>query len=295
MPYEQEDADYLRQLIAEARELKTKPLPGGVSLAVNHPGYLAYGTDTPGEYDQDQRNQYILSRLSERYPRPTAALPFPVAEAVVNYKQGNMPDIESPYHYRGWFTSGAPLHNVVTSLSSLPAAAYGASGMLANAVDPVAPFDPDAKKKFDAALNTLTAYGAEERGWVPKGTKTFADVAEDARLARGAWRGGPIGREGYNAAVADLATRTASQASGGDHWQRLGVPETPALFLGAATDAVLDPYNGLGGFARMAKEGKRARALLELTKEFGYGQAMAGGITAMKAYENQEKPKPADY
>jgi hypothetical protein len=284
MPYEQEDADFLRQLIAEARAMKTKPLPGGISLAVNHPGYLSYGVDTPAEYDQDQRNKYILSRLNERYPRTLAGFPSDIQGAVIDYRYGNMPDIDSPYHYRGWFTSGAPLHNVVTSMSSLPAAAYGVSGMLANAVDPKAPWDPNAKKTFDTALNTLSAYKAEDLGLVPQGTKTFADVAEDARHARGAWRGGPIGRDAYNAQVADYATRTGSQTSGYDHWKRSGVPDTPALFLGAATDAVLDPYNGLGRAVRVAKEGKRAHALVELAKEFGFGQAIAAGSAGTKYY-----------
>jgi len=77
--------------------------------------------------------------------------------------------------------------------------------------------------------------------------------------------------------------------TGFDHYAALGVPETPARFLGAFSDSVLDPYNGLGGIARMAKQGKNARALGEFIKEFGVGQGIAAGTVAPSMQPVQDR------
>jgi len=280
-----DDADYIRQLMAEARAMKTKPLPGTLSLVAGHPGFIAHEIDSPGEYDADQRQQYVLSRLADRYERPVASLPAHLAAAVGEYKRGELKDIDNPYHYRGWYTSGAPLHNFAKAFQSFGSGAYAVSALAANAVDPVVPFDPDAKKKFDTALNTLTGYGAEAAGLVPRGTPTFASVAEDARDQRGAMRGMdalPEQRAVWNAMVAQAHTNKtdALYGEGDKHFQRTGMSETPAAFAGAFTDAVLDPWNGLGRAAKMARAGMKVKALREVVGEFG----MPMGAAAASVY-----------
>jgi hypothetical protein len=280
-----EDTAYLRQLMAEARAMKTKPLPGTISLIAGHPGVIANEIDSPAEWAADQRQQYVLSRLAERYERPVASLPAHLAAAVGEYKRGELKDIDSPYHYRGWFTSGAPLHNVATAFQTLGSGAYAASALAANAVDPAAPFDPDAKKKFDTALNTLTAYGAEAAGLVPRGTPTFASVAEDARYQRGAMGGMdalPEQRAVWNAMVGQAHTNKTNDlyGTGDKHFQRAGMSETPAAFAGAFTDSVLDPWNGLGRAAKMARAGMKVKALKEVVGEFGFPM----GTAAASAY-----------
>lgn len=279
MPPEEDSDVYLRKLISEAKQMKPKPLPGTWELMVGHPGIVAHGIDSQGEWDEDQRQAYVLQRLADKYPEPRMALPNGVAREVEAYKAGDRRDLQTPYHYRGWYTSGAPIHNVVQSMAAVPSLAYSASGMLANAVDPVAPYDPNAKKTFDSSLNTLTGYGAEALGLVPKGTPTYADAAEEARQQRGnnvSRRAAGMGRSDWNAtnqALAD-AKVDAMYRDGVEHLQDAGVPRVPSLFLGAAMDAVTDPYNGLGAAVKAAKVGRPA--LANLLKEFGLGQAAAG-------------------
>lgn len=280
MPTSENGDAYLRQLLDEARQMKTKPLPTGASWGWN-PSYLTHGIDTQAEWDEDQRHDYVLSKLAATYPDPRMSLPNRLAQEVEAYKEGRRKDIQSPYHYRGWYTSGAPLHNVVQGISALPSLAYAGSAMLANAVDPVAPYDPNAKKTWDSSLNTLTAYGAEAAGLVPKGTPTFADVAEDARQQRGDTRGrlaANKSREAWNADTqAEADKRTDSMyIDGTEHYERAGVPKPAAYFLGAFSDSALDPWGGLGFAARTARAGKPMRALRDLISEFGLGQAAAG-------------------
>lgn len=285
MPLPEDGTPYLRQLISESREMKTKPLPSGWGLTAGTPWFgIAHGVDSPGEWEEDQRQAYVLDKLSQKYPEPYVNLPAQVANEVEAYRRGERKDLQTPYHYRGWYTSGAPLHNIVQSFSAVPSLAYSASALAANAVDPVAPFDPDAKKTWDSSLNTLTGYGAEALGLVPKGTPTYADAAEDARYQRGnnaARREAGMGREEWNKAGEVLADSKvdAMYVDGNEHLQKAGVPPIPALFLGAGMDAVTDPYNGLNKAVKAAKLGKPA--LSSLLKEFGIGQGMAGAATAM--------------
>lgn len=284
---EQQNMENLRRLMAEAQAMKTQPPPSGLSLIAGHPGLLAYESDSPGEWEEDQRQKYILDRLREaedRDPQALLGLPAKVTSDVLAYRQGKLTDLDSPYHYRGWFTTGAPIRNVLHSLSAYPSAAYAASAMLANAVDPQAPFDRDAKSKWDSALETITAHKASDLGLVPKDPPTFASIANEARANRGRMGGTlPHARREWNDLVAYDADQRADDTmiDGAGHYERLGVNPTAARFLGAASDSVLDPYNGLGGFVRMAKQGKNARALWELGKEFGVGQGMAAAPSVM--------------
>lgn len=279
MPLPEDGGPYVRQLIEEAKGMKTKPLPGTWELMVGHPGVLAHGIDSQGEWDEDQRQAYVLSRLSEKYPEPYTNLPAPLARDVEAFRAGNRKDIQTPYHYRGWFTSGAPLHNVMQSLNAYPSLAYAGSAMLANAVDPKSPYDPDAKKVWDRSLNTITGTGAEALGLVPQGTRTFADSAADANTQRGSnavRRSENKGRAAWNEKTwqeADANT-DAMYTDGSEHFQRAGVPRVPALFLGAATDAVMDPFGEIAAAAQATRRG--LPALRNLIKEFGFGQAAAG-------------------
>jgi hypothetical protein len=153
--------------------------------------------------------------------------------------------------------------------------------MLANAVDPVAPYDKDAKKKWDSSLNTLTGYGAEAIGLVPRGTPTFADAAANARDQRGnrtARYAADMDLPSWRNKVQEDATNQANDmyVDGVEHYERAGMPKPYAYFAGAAQDAVLDPYNGLGRAVGIAQAGKPMGALWDLVKEFGFGQAAAG-------------------
>ena len=285
MPAEDSPDSYLRQLIEESRGIKTKPLPSSAAWGWN-PSILTHGIDSQAEWNEDQRQAYILGKLAEKYPDARASLPPDVAEEVEAFRGGKRTDLTTPYHYRGVLTAGAPLHNLFQGMSTVPALMYAGSAKLANAVDPVAPFDPDADKKWNTALNTLTGYGAEWAGLVPKGTKTFADVAAEANDQRG----NTAARQAENMSLQSWRNKVQEDAvqkvddmyiDGPEHFRRAGVPHVPSLFMGAGADAVMDPYNGLGNAMRLAKSGAPMKALWGLAKEFGLTQG-AAGLAAMR-------------
>jgi hypothetical protein len=288
-----EDVDFIRSLIEEARTMKTKPLPGAGSTARNLWNFpslphamvrmLYYGQDSEKEWESDQRRAHVLKRLSAKYPGGVGVSNPGARRELLSYELGELKDIESPYHNRGFFTAGAPLHNMVQYMGAFPSMAYSASAMAANAIDPVAPFDPDAKRKWDSSLNTAGAYVPEALGLVPKGTKTYADVAEDARYARGTvpfdvTQAGKEGRGEYLASVQGDADAASSDlyTDGTEHYMRQGVPRLPALFMGALSDSVLDVYGGWVSAGKLARQGKPAKAAWEMAKEWGLGQTMAG-------------------
>lgn len=296
-----EDADFIRSLIEEARTMKTKPLPGTLSLAWHHPGVAAHGVDTQAEWDDDQRRAHVLKRLSAKYPGGTGLNNPGWRREMLRYELGELPDIDSPYHrrgsevkgyglganahnfFRGAMSPGAPLHNWVQYMGAFPSMAYSLSGMAANSVDPDAPYDPDAKKRWDSSFNTAFAYLPEAAGLVPKGTKTYADVAEEARHARGMFpwdvtHHGKGGREEYTSAMQSEAAAAASDlyTDGTEHYMRQGMPRLPALFAGALSDSMLDPYSGWAAAGQAARQGRAALAAWNLAKEWGVGQAAAG-------------------
>jgi hypothetical protein len=277
-------------------------MPDTQESLYNIPGRLArnvfgYELDSDKERQEDQRQVALLERLAKQYPTGAdrTKLDPRLAADIGSYERGELGDIQSPYHYRGWWTPGAPLYDVVQNFASVPQMAVAGSQRLANWVDPEATPYPKAKQQFDSALNSFTGYGAEAMGLVPKGTPTMADVAEEARAMRGNrpegyWPGA------WNDAVSGYASQRGGelQLSAADSLEAAGVPRTPALIAGTAMDSVLDPWNGLGGAVKAARAGKRA--LGSLVGEFGLGQAMVapsyGGPVLAGLLP---APQPAEY
>ncbi|NBW20067.1 MAG: hypothetical protein EBR82_70060 [Caulobacteraceae bacterium] len=264
--------DDIRRLVYEASAMKTKPLPGTASLLTNHPGAIAYETDSEKEWENDQRRKHLLAGLTELYPTGDRRIPPEISDEMIRYARGKIPDIETPYHYRGWYTPGAPLYGAIQGMMLAPSLAYSVSARAANAVDPDAPFDPEAKRKFDSTVNSFGATLPEYMGLVPKGTPTLGTAAEERRLSRGnlPWHWEPSEWNGY---VDDRANRDMQDMyiDGKQHWMRTGVPEVPALFLGAMSDSVLDPYTGWANAVKNARMGNRAAAAMGLAKEYGWG------------------------
>lgn len=230
---------------------------------------LGYERDSDKEWADKQRQVALLDRLS----KASAPLNPRIDAEVTAYKQGDLDHLKSPYHWRGVFAPGAPLYNAMAWYSSIPQIPVAASQRLANWVDPKGNPYPNAKKQFDSALNTVTMYGAEDRGWVPKGTPTVADVAENARELRGRRPEG-FPPTAWDEVVSQAASKEAGdlQLSAADSLEAAGVPHAPAVIAGTAMDSVMDPWNGLGHAWRAARAGKSA--LFPLLGEFGTGQAL---------------------
>jgi hypothetical protein len=267
----------------------------------NLPGRLArsvagYEMDSQKEWEDKQRQEKILQRLSAAHPTQAdrAKIDPRIASEMGSYERGELDSLKSPYHWRGVFAPGAPLYNAAAAFSAVPQMAVASSQRLANWVDPQGNPYPNAKKQFDSALNTATLYGAEAAGMVPKGTPTVVDVAEQAREMRGR-RPANIAPGAWDEIVSGVSQQQAAdlQLSASDSLHAAGVPKTAAMILGTGMDAVLDPLNGLGHAVRAARAGKSA--LGALATEFGTGQALispAYGIPLLSNLIPELAPSP---
>jgi hypothetical protein len=266
-------------------------LPGRLARSV-----LGYEMDSQKEWDDKQRQEKLLQRLAALHPTPAdrAKIDPRIASEIGSYERGELDSLKSPYHWRGVLAPGAPLYNAVAVFSAVPQMAAAGSQRLANWVDPKGNPYPNAKKQFDSALNTATMYGAEERGWVPKGTPTVVDVAEQARQMRGQ-RPANIAPAAWDEIVSGVAQQQAAdlQLSASNSLHAAGVPKTAAMILGTGMDSVMDPWNGLGHAAKAARAGQRA--LGSLIGEFGTSQAMlspAYGIPLLSNLIPELAPPP---
>jgi len=283
-----EDQDFLRQLIAETNALPKHAMPGRLAMIVNHPGVLAYEAKTPEQYDEDMRRAHFLDRINKQYDRPVAFMPASLARVATDRKHGKLDKLSSPYDRRGYMAPGAPLHNAMAWWSSLPAVAYAASAKLANAVDPEAPWDDKADDKFNSSLNTLTVYGAEDAGLVPKNTPTVMDVAASGRDARGAVRWDEqLDPRMVNDAISQdtAAKQLAITPDGYSHLKRLGASNRAAMWGGLAMDSIVDPYSNLLPAARLARAGRQRAAAKELMKDFGLGFGVGAAVEAPAVYD----------
>lgn len=277
-----EDYAAYQEAHSAAKAMKTQPLPGRLSQVINHPGMLSYEVDSPEEYANDQRRVELLRRLSEysKDINPLNAFGPELGGEINSFRRG---DIDStPYHYRGPMSPGAPLHTGMQMFSALPAIAYNAGKVLGNQITPG--MYPGAEQNLAKAANTLTFYGAEDAGLVPKGTGTIVEDAEEARNARGKVPFDASARTldeiGYLAS--ERAQRKIDQAipAGHQHYESLGLPAAVAVPLGLTSDMILDPYTGALDAVKLARAGLTSRAGGALMREAGMGYGPSAALGA---------------
>lgn len=274
-----QDRAAIDEAYAAAKAMKTKPVPGWATPLA---GVIGYAVDSPAEYANDQRRAELLRRLSAYAEDKNISGVFSpeVAKEIRAYRKGEVNN--TPFHYRGFFAPGAPLHTGMQWWASVPALAYNAGKVLGNQITPG--MYPDAEKNLAKAANTLTMYAAEDYGLVPKGTGTIVDDAEAARYERG-----KVGfdqpsslLEAYGALQQEKAQKRIDQAipSGWQHYESLGLPPEAAVPLGVMSDIVLDPYSSAGSAMRLARAGKHAAAAGEVARDsaLGAGIPMATSI-----------------
>ncbi len=279
-----EDIAAIQEARAAAAAMKTKPLPGSLGMLAGHPGVLAYEYDSPKEYENDQRRSELLRRLSEYAEtnklNPRGAFGDDIAADVNAYRRGQIDN--TPYHYRGYLAPGSPWSNAFQVLGGMAGTAYQGSRRLANAIDPAQNRYPDAKEGFDRALNTLTMYGAEDSGFVPRGTGTTVEITEDARARRGKvpWDASVAGVQAYNDMLAQEAQAKMDRdiPTGYNQLSDLGAPYPVAMMGGAVMDMILDPYPAFVGAAAKARRG--LPAMRELINEASLGAGMPAAAAA---------------
>jgi hypothetical protein len=243
------------------------------------------------------------------FPSAWRQLPEELALDMYAYatnKDGYRDSLNSATESTGVLGESSPVNTALTWGQSLPAMLYAAGENIGNAADyvtskalgsePALQF-PDAGKNLAYAANTFTAPGralAEAIGYaqpVEKGHSAWSDMKDARKELDDQTHWGmmghqktPYGTTPYEAMQYDNLSREAQSVDlqeGKDYFQGQGVPETPAYFLGMATDDLFNPLFDAPGIAAASK----AKSFLPLAKqigiEFAPGQAMTGiGLAA---------------
>jgi len=291
-----EDQAFLRQLIEETKALPQAKMPGALSRAFWHPGVLSYETKSPRQYDQDMRRKHFLDKLNERYGANPTYLGSALSGPLVAYRAGEMDDLGTPYQKFGSikdplagvvdipYDGRMPLAKAFQWFSAPAAVAINASKVVANRIDPAQRRYPDAEKNLAKAINTATIYGAEDSGFVPKGTGTAFDEytkETDERSsipwqhldARPAYEAGSYSRQ----AKIDEAIPSSWQSL-----EQAGVPAWLAALWGGVMDTVLDPFGRSVAVVKMARSGMPG-ALKELVKDYAVGVGVPSAGNAVGA------------
>lgn len=238
------------------------------------------------------------------WPSSWRQLPEELAMDMYAYatnKDGYRDSLNSATESTGVLGESSPVNTALTWGQSLPAMLYAAGENIGNAADyvtskllggePAQQF-PDAGKNFSYALNTFTAPGqalAEAAGYaqpVQEGHSAWSDMKDARKELDDQTHWGmmghqktPYGTTPYEAMQYDNLSREAQAVDlqeGKDYFQGQGVPETPAYFLGMATDDLFNPLFDAPGIAAASKTGRLLPIAKQLGIEFAPGQVMTG-------------------
>ena len=276
-----------------------------------------------------QQQAYLMEQMLAAYGKPVNGmfpsswrqLPDELAMDMYAYatnKDGYRDRLNSATEYTGVLGEGSPVNTALTWGQSIPSMIYAAGENIGNATDyavswlgggiPGKQF-PDAGKNFAYALNTFTAPGqalAEAAGYAPpieEGHSAWSDM-QDARQElddQTTWdlmghAPSPYGATPYDAMQYGNLSREAQAVDlqeGKDYFMGQGVPETPAYFLGMATDDLFNPLFDAPGIAAASKTGRLLPIAKQLGIEFAPGQAMTGvGLAGqIRARQLEEQAK----
>jgi hypothetical protein len=209
--------------------------------------------------------------------------------------------LQSPYQPTGVIGPGSGLHTANQFLQSGVGLALSASDMVANAAGDATSYMLAGKEKpmyggyvrtnrqaqEDAIkhFNTLTAplqVGVRD---VPADYSSWsrADAARRAAAQNENW----TDLSGLGAALTDASeNKAAPDPTGSDHLMSYGVPETPARFLGATMDNILNPLPPpLKAISAASRAGQTAKAARMLGTEMlpSYGLEAANALSRLAA------------
>ncbi len=255
------------------------------------------------------------------FPESWRQLPEELALDMYAYavnKDGYRDRLNSSTEYTGVLGEGSPVNTALTWGQSLPSTLYAIGENVGNAADyvtskamggiPGKQF-PDAEKNLSYAVNTFTAPGqaiAEAVGYAPpveKGHSAWSDMKDARKELDDQTHWGmmghqktPYGVTPYDAMQYDNLSREAQSVKlqeGKNYFMGQGVPETPAYFLGMATDDLFNPVFDAPGIAAASKAGRLLPIAKQVGIEFAPGQAMTAiGLAAqLRAKQLAEQAK----
>ncbi len=293
-----EEMDFLRQLIAEARDLPKDTSAGFGDMAANAWSVWTKKPKSAERIEDDRRAAYVLSKLNEKYPRmwTNEAIPQHLRDAAEMYKES--PHLwDSAYEDR---EGDYPIYHATKWAQSLPAAIYATGKMVGNEVHRAVSNEhdaehlpyPEAPGDYEYAVNTLTGGLTADAGILPKGRSYWHDaqgvgIEQERKPQFGLY---PSGARDEKMAARGYAAMPQIE-EGSDFLQRSGVSPGLAKYWGPAMDSALNFPSSLGPALNYAKIGRPLRALGDLALDYTLSTPHLSIPAAAKAIENAQSGK----
>ena len=303
----------IRALVAESREVARAQEPTLMdslsTLSATHRRKL------PGRAAVDAQRQHFLDRALEIYGRPDgdrnpsawAQLPEGMQADMRNYAtnaEGFRDNIANPYEYTGWIGPGSKLNTAGKWLGSLPAAAYQASHMLANAAGNVIDGQGGQVKSTSQAIDDM----ADATGTLIAPVTSMLGVSDSVPTA---WSRSSMVREAFDdeprgflqdsfvidnrpkqkeARDYELSLGTQDDGEGllTDYGVDKVIGKMPTRIWGGIMDDTLNPMWEGAGIVNAARAGKHAAAARGLAMEHAPG-ILLGGYTTYLENEMDKK------
>lgn len=271
------DEAFLRKLIDETKALPLAEMPSDLELAVGHPGILMNEIKSPQQYDQDMRRKYFLDKASGYYENAAAA-PAEIIQQIQKYRRGEMEDLGTPYENQGFWQGRMPTSKGFQWWASLPAVAYNAAKLSANAITPN--MYPEAGKDLAKAANTFAFGFPEDLGALPRGTGTIMDDFNREKDERGLVPWVALDTDEAFQDLADRRQDAIDQAipSGSQYLESVGVDGPVKYVWGGLMDSFLDPFTNTAGTLKAARAGKPALGMLLGDYAVGVGVPAAATV-----------------
>jgi hypothetical protein len=288
----------IRDLIEEIEryqseaEKETHQLPGPLSLAVNHPGMLAYQVKTQPHYQQDMRRASFLGKVAgmrDRMVQEGRGVEFndslqPEFRAAIDRRD----EQASPYWNRGVLAYGQPLRNGTDWMQSVASSNLNAGRMIAGVPGADQDFEKSADRMLLGIPSALMQGGSpHQKAWeaerLAEETRPIYDLSHVAEPTQNGARILPKlnGYELYaNQGMTD-GTQVASE---------MGVHGMPGRALGMGIDVLTDPVTEIGTGVRALLGGNFGRAAGSFAAEAAIPTAFLGS----SEYLNAEARKKAE-
>jgi len=267
----------LQQYEKEASQEKHQ-LPGYMSLAINHPGILAYQVKTQPHYERDMQRASFLGKVANMRDKM-------VQEGRgLEYEQSIHPSLRNaverrqeqatPYWNRGVLAYGQPLRNGTDWMQSISSTGLNAARMVAGVPDA----DADFEKSADRALLGIpfammhggndhqTAWEAER---VAEENKPIVDLGFATQPKQNGARVLPTPSPYEAYAMQGLTD--GRQVAG-----EMGVHGTAGKVLGLGIDIATDPVSGFTSGIRALLKGQIRRAAGHMASEAALPGAFLG-------------------
>ena len=278
----------IRDLIGELQRYENEasqekhPMPGYMSLAMNHPGILAYQVKTQPHYERDMQRASFLGKVAgmrDQMVKEGRGLEYeqslhPSLRSAVDRRQ----EQATPYWNRGVLAYGQPLRNGTDWMQSVASTGINAGRMVAGVPDA----DVDFEKSADRALLGIPVammHGGNDHqtAWEAERTaqenKPIVDLGFASQPAQRGARVLPTASPYEAYAMQGLTD--GRQVAG-----EMGVHGTPGKVLGLGIDMATDPVSGFSSGIRALLRGRIGRAALE----FGSEAALPGAFLASSEY-----------